>query len=361
MAADTDKRSGGEPTEAPSDKRLKDARRDGNVAKSRDVVAVSVLLSVGGFMVIGGQWLATELITYWRMMLRAAGQSQLSPVQALILGGEVFTKVSLPLLGVGVIAVVVAHFVQFGFLFSTKATSFDLRRISAVDNLKQIFSWQTVFELVKVVVKIGVIGWVSYAAVSAYLPSLAVGVRQGAPVIAAVAVKLIGTLALRIAIAIIALSAADFGIQYLRHRSRLKMTKEELKREHKESEGDPQHKSERQRLHREILQHRMFSQVRTAQCVVINPVHLAVALRYDKTTMTAPQIVARGERLVAAKIRDLARQHGVPIVRNVPLAHALIDVELESEIPADLYRAVAEVLRLVQRASDESSSATARA
>ena len=129
------------------------------------------------------------------------------------------------------------------------------------------------------------------------------------------------------------------------------MTKLEVQREQKEQEGDPQRKAERQRIHREILEHQMLENVARADCVIINPDHIAVAIRYDQREMEAPRVLARGHRLMAEKIKQIARQQGIPIIRNVPLARALVELELDEEIPGELYEAVAEVLRFVYRIS----------
>jgi flagellar biosynthetic protein FlhB len=145
------------------------------------------------------------------------------------------------------------------------------------------------------------------------------------------------------------LAAADLLHQRHTHRKKLMMTKVEVRREQKEAEGDPQRKSERQRIHREILDHQMLENVAQADCVIINPDHIAVALRYAEQEMPAPRVVARGQRLVAEKIKQIAKQRGIPIIRNVPLARALVDLELDEEVPAELYEAVAEVLRFVYR------------
>jgi flagellar biosynthetic protein FlhB len=126
------------------------------------------------------------------------------------------------------------------------------------------------------------------------------------------------------------------------------MTREEVKREHRESEGDPAHRGERQRLHREILEQRMVEEVRKADFVVVNPEHIAVALRYDADADAAPVVVAKGERLVAERIKQIAREAGVPIFRDVGLARALAELGEGGEIPAELYEAVAEILRVVQ-------------
>jgi flagellar biosynthetic protein FlhB len=137
------------------------------------------------------------------------------------------------------------------------------------------------------------------------------------------------------------------------------MTREQVKREHKESEGDPRHKAERHRLHRELLEQRMVAEVRKADFVVVNPDHIAVALRYDREGEAAPVVVARGERLLAEKIKEVAREAGVPIFRDVTLARSLRDVEEGDEIPEALYEAVAEILRVVygEGAADDRDTA----
>jgi flagellar biosynthetic protein FlhB len=154
-------------------------------------------------------------------------------------------------------------------------------------------------------------------------------------------------LALRVALAYAVLGAADYLWQRHRHHRRLRMTREQVKQEHKEQEGDPQHKAERRRLHQELLRHAMIEAVRQADCVVVNPAHIAVALRWDQASMAAPEVVAKGHDLVAAEIREVARQFGVPIYRDVPLARALDGLELGDQIPESLYEAVAEVLRFI--------------
>jgi flagellar biosynthetic protein FlhB len=151
----------------------------------------------------------------------------------------------------------------------------------------------------------------------------------------------------RLALAALALGVLDYLWQRARHQRSLRMTREEVRREIKETEGDPRHKAERQRLHREVLEQRMLADVRKADFVVINPEHIAVALRYDRDGQGAPVVVARGERLLAERIKEVAREAGVPIFRDVPLAHALAALQEGDEIPEPLYEAVAEILRVV--------------
>ena len=188
--------------------------------------------------------------------------------------------------------------------------------------------------------------WVTIKPHLGELPRLA-----GAP--AALSVAFVGQVAikigLRVAVAYAIIGAADYLWQRKSFRKEQMMTKEEVKREYKESEGDPQHKAERQRVHRELAQHQQIQAVRDAHCVVVNPDHIAVALKFDENTMNAPTVVAKGERLVAQQIKEIARQAGVPIYRDVALARALHELELDDEIPEALYEAVAEVLRFLSR------------
>jgi flagellar biosynthetic protein FlhB len=154
----------------------------------------------------------------------------------------------------------------------------------------------------------------------------------------------------RLALAAVAIGVLDYLWQRHRHRQSLRMTREEVKRERKEVEGDPLHKAERQRLHREALEQRRVGDVREADFVVVNPDHVAVAVRYDRGGPSAPVVVAKGERLLAERIKEIAREAGVPIFRDVALARSLRDVEEGAPIPETLYDAVAEILRLVYRA-----------
>ena len=168
-------------------------------------------------------------------------------------------------------------------------------------------------------------------------------------------------LAVRLAAAGLALGALDALLVARRHRRGLRMTREEVKREYKEAEGDPAHRGERQRLHRELVEQRMIDEVRKADFVVVNPDHIAVALRYDPEGDAAPVVVAKGERLVAERIKQIAREAGVPIFRDVALARSLAEIAEGGEIPAALYEAVAELLRVVQGLEAREAATTAAA
>jgi type III secretion protein U len=224
----------------------------------------------------------------------------------------------------------------------------DLGRLASAEPWRRLFDGRAALAVGQGLLKVALVGAV--AALALRPVAGAIVTLTGAP-----AARLLATLgglsarlAVRLAAAGLALGAVDALFVARRHRRGLRMTRDEIKREHKESEGDPAHRGERQRLHREILEQRMIEEVRKADFVVVNPEHIAVALRYDPEGDAAPVVVAKGERLVAERIKQIAREAGVPIFRDVGLARSLAELAEGGEIPAALYEAVAEILRVVQ-------------
>jgi flagellar biosynthetic protein FlhB len=175
---------------------------------------------------------------------------------------------------------------------------------------------------------------------------LIVSSRIGLEQIAVLAPKLLFTLLFKVGGAFLLLGAADFALQKKIFMKGLMMSKDEVKREYKEQEGDPHVKGHRKALHRALLRENATKRVPQANVVVVNPTHLAIALQYDDAKMNAPQVTAKGEMFLAQKIRRIAERHGVPVLRNVELAHSLFVLELDEEIPEELYTAVAEILNL---------------
>ncbi|HVZ74352.1 MAG TPA: EscU/YscU/HrcU family type III secretion system export apparatus switch protein, partial [Polyangia bacterium] len=226
---------------------------------------------------------------------------------------------------------------------------FDLARVGG--------GWRRVFDvraagaaglgLVKVAV-VGLVAWSVLRPAGLTLGALVALTGAAPPRILGALGDVAGRLALRLAVAGLALGAVDALLAARRHQRSLRMTRDEVKREHREAEGDPETRGERRRLQREISEQHMIAEVRKADFVVVNPEHIAVALRYDPDGDAAPVVVAKGERLVAERIKQVAREAGVPIFRDVPLARALVELAEGGEIPAALYEAVAEILRVVQ-------------
>jgi flagellar biosynthetic protein FlhB len=342
---------GGEPTEPPSEKKLRDARKKGDVPRSRDVVAAAVFAGVAGIVAWTWPDLVGQLREAMAAHLRGALHPGASPTAMLHRGLSTMLLAVAPVLIASFTVALVSGYAQVGTVFSTEPLKPSLRRLDPIKNAKNIFGKTALFELFKSLVKVLGIGYVAFTAFWDRVPRVIATLGQPPENSVLAVADCVWGIAVRVLVLAAVLAALDHFYQRWRYTKRQRMTKYEVRREQKEMEGDPQRKAERRRIHQEILEHQMIEAVADADCVIINPEHVAVALRYDEKSMGAPRVVARGRRIVAAKIRQIARQKGVPIVRNVPLARALVELELDDEIPPDLYEAVAEVLRFVYRIS----------
>jgi flagellar biosynthesis protein FlhB len=345
-----DERPGGEPTEEPTPRRLRKAREEGDVARSGDLTTAAAFLAGCGAFAAGAAYLGGELSQVFRRGLSLAVSASPPPAgAALDTAWRDVARLTAPVVGAAFVAAAVVGFLQAGGLFTLKPILPQGKRLSPLEGLGRIFSRESLATTVKALAKLAVIVAVTWWTLAPRLPELArlAGASPSAALgwVGGVAVRLV----LRVAVAYAIIGAADYLWQRRQWRKRNMMTREEVKRDVKESEGDPRHKAERQRLHRDLLRHQMVQAVRAADCVIVNPDHIAVAIKFDEDTMGAPQVVAKGERLVAEQIKEVARQAGVPIYRDVALARALHELELGDEIPEALYEAVAEVLRFVYR------------
>ena len=336
----------GEPTEEPTQKRVDEARGRGEIAQSRDLVSAAALTAALVALVAGGPESVARLLAYWKAALAAAPAGG-SPSGALWAGTGALARALAVPLAAAAAAALGAGLLQTRGLVALGAIKPDLGRLSPAAGLKRAFGGEAALQVGKGLLKValvGVLAWVTVRPVLGGVAALA-GV-SGARILALLG-ALASRLALRVALVALALGVADYLLAHRRHRRRLMMTREEVKRESKESEGDPSHRAERQRLHRELMEQRMVAEVRKADFVVVNPDHIAVALRYDRDGDAAPVIIASGERLLAERIKQVAREEGVPIFRDVTLARSLRGLPEGEEIPAALYEAVAEVLRVV--------------
>jgi flagellar biosynthesis protein FlhB len=334
-------------TEEPTPRRLRRARDEGQIASSPDLGASAALAAGVLTLIAGGGVLAQGLVTMTRAHLERApaGANLGGSLEAAIMD---VGRLSLPVVGAAAIAALVVGGLQAGGLFTWKPLAPRLDRLDPVAGLGRMFGGEALVGVLKGLVKLAVVSVVAWLTLAPHLGALPHLAGAAPSRWAGATFELALTLALRVTIAFAVLGAADYLWQRRKHLVRLRMTRDEVRREHREDEGDPQHKAERRRMHQELLRHSMVEAVRTADCVIVNPEHIAVALRYDQATMGAPQVVATGEDLVAAHIREVARQHGVPIFRDVPLARALAGLEPGDEIPEALYEAVAELLRVLE-------------
>lgn len=346
-----EERLGGEPTEPPSEKRLRDARDRGEVAKSREIVSVAVFLAAAGALAWAWSDIFTQLRELMRSSLANAPWSRIEPGPALSLGLRTLVRSVMAVLLISFIVAALAGLAHIGPLFTLHPLKPNLQRINPLKNATQIFGKKALFEGLKNIIKLVGMGYVGFKALIDQLPLILSTIGQEPETILTVVAQCLANIIMQIGIVMVLFAALDIFYQRYVYRKQLRMTRTEIQREQKENEGDPHHKAERQRVHREIVEHQMLEAVIHADCVIINPDHLAVAIRYEASNMNAPKVIARGQRLLAAKIREIARQRGIPIIRNVPLARALVELELDQEIPSELYEAVAEVLRFVYRLS----------
>lgn len=339
-----------ERTLEPSQKRLDDARREGRVPRSLDLAHLAVLGGAAG----GFAFLAASLFDSGRALMRAGlsfdAASLASPAlmgeRLVSLSGEALLAIA-PLLALLMVAAVAAPLLVGGWVFSWEALAPKFSKLSPLAGFKRMFSLQALVQLAKVVLIAVLLGAVGFWYVASHIDEFASLAQQSLPVAVAhfgamflIAFSLlVGTLA--------AAALIDVPFQIHQHYSKLRMTLEEAKREQKESDGDPHVKARVRQIQREMARRRMMAAVPTADVVVTNPTHFAVAIKYTEGGR-APQVVAKGADEVAAKIRELAREAGVPRLEAPPLARALYrHVEIGQEIPVALYNAVAAVLAYV--------------
>lgn len=347
-------------TEEPTPKRLREARARGQVAKSRELGTAALLLTAGtGLGALAPDWVASFRALLEPALAAARGETSLGPGAALELAVTRFGTDALPLLAVFAVAAGLASFVQVGPLVALDALAFSPERLDPIEGAKRLFGRDAWIELARSLLKVVVVAWVVRGVLLDGLHGSIGLAGQGIGVVLGALGTLVHTLLFRAGGAMLAIAIADVLYQRWKMNRELRMTKEEVKREHKESEGDPHAKGERERVRREIAQHDMAEAVRRADVVVVNPTHLAIALRFDEEgEAVAPEVVARGQDEVAQRIRAIAEEAGVPIVRDVPLAHGLFALELGAEIPEALYEAVAAVLSAAwaEKAREEGSS-----
>jgi flagellar biosynthetic protein FlhB len=346
MAEDSDL----EKTEPASPRRLEQAREEGQVPQSRELSAFLVLIAGSGALWVGGSWLAQRIsgavsrgLTFGR---DEAFDATALPALFLHEAGEALATLG-PLLLILVVAALAGPFTMGGLNFSSKALAPDWTRLDPLKGFGRMFSMHSVGELVKGILKAllvgGVVVWVVLHEKDQVFALIGQPVEAGLHAMGQTI--LFSTIVIVASMALIV--TLDVPFQLWQYHSKLRMTKEEVRKEMKEMEGDPQLKARIRSQQREIARRRMMAAVPKAQVVVTNPTHFAVALAYDER-MPAPRVVAKGRGAIAQRIREIAQEHGVPLLEAPPLARALYaHTDLDQTIPPALFRAVAEVMAYV--------------
>lgn len=351
---------GGEKTEDATPKKLEDARKEGQVAKSKEIANAVSLFAL--FMIIkfyagnmGKQFLAIFLSTYGKIDQATTyqGDGQILVNIRNIIGQAAYQMlmVVLPVFLIGFILAFLSDLVQVKWKPTTKPLKPKFSKLNPLSGFKRLFSAQSLVELLKAILKIGLIGYVAYSYLVDESRKLLllydITLMQGIGLMADIIVNM----GIRISAAYLVIALLDFIYQKFKFKNDMKMTKQEIKDEMKDQEGDPQVKGKIRSKMREASQRRMMADVPKADVVITNPTHFAVALKYDPNEKEAPYLLAKGEDFLAQKIKEIARENQIEIVENKPLARAIYhNVDVGATIPPELYQAVAEVLTQVYKA-----------
>lgn len=344
-----------EKTEKPTQKRREKAAEKGQVARSPELNSVFVLLVT----FLAFKFYTPYMIDEWAALTRdlyrlfANGSFDLDyrALQSMFLTVVIsVAKILTPVVGGAMVAGVLASLVQVGFRFNLSLIKFNLENIDPIAGTRQLFSQTAIVELVKSLFKVFIVGYIAY---SEYMKEFTrfttlsdMNLRASSSFIGQVTLNMVFKIILWLAI----LAIADFIFQRWRHEKQIKMSKQEVKDEYKQQEGDPQLKGRIKQKQRQMAMARMMQALPQADVVITNPTHFAVALRYDTKIMSAPMVIAKGQDMLALKIKEVAKEHNIVIIENKPLAQSLFHgAEIGDTIPPELFQAVAEVLAFVYK------------
>ncbi len=341
-------------TEDPTERKLRESREEGKVAKSSELVASLVMILPFITLAVISGWLVATMMEMINFFFTQASDIDITTDGGL---GDAFLHyyitMTAPVFLVAFVSAVLGNLVQVGFLFTTKTITPDPQKISP--NVlkwasKSLFSMEALFNLAKSLFKVALIGVIAYLNISGRIPLLA-NLLKTTPWIALQTVAWIAfQIMIEAAVLMLVLAIPDYLFQRHQHRESLKMTKHEVKEEHKQEEGDPMVKSRLRQRMQQILSENMVRNVPDADVVITNPTHFAVALQYDGARMQAPTVIAKGQDTVAQQIKQVARDSEVPLVENKPLARGLhAAVEIGDEIPEEYWTLVSEILAEVYR------------
>lgn len=342
-----------EKTEEPTPKKLSESRKKGQVVKSQDLNSAIILLVCTLLVAASGDYGFQQIYKFLYVSLDHYINYQLTEsnlmnvfiffmVETLKLVGIIFSVV--------MAAGIVSNIAQSGFVFSFEPLKPNFKKLNPIEGFKNLFSKRATFNFIKTFLKFLLVGYTSYLFVKKnvilILSVTGVGMQAIFPLVKSIVLKLLT----QIVFIMLALGILDFIFQKYDYKKGLKMTKQEVKEEYKQMEGDPQIRSARRQKQRQISMNRMMSEVSKSTVIITNPTHLAIALRYEHNVDDVPILVAKGADYVAGKIRELAKENNIPIIENKPLAQVLYKkVEIGQDVPSVFYQAVAEILAVVMR------------
>jgi len=346
----------GEKTEKPSEHKLREARKKGQIAKSRLLNASVVTL--GGLAGFSASDVPGTLKSWTAQLLSAP---TLSPAKAISQAVIVLATVSLPALVGALLAALAVSVAAAGLQVNAGHVAPQLERIDPFKGVKKVFSLSQVIELGKGLLVTAVVAWLVWKGGREAAEQIVSSVTRGGELAMTTVLTSLQSVLVKGVVALLVLGAADYALARRKHLKDLMMSREDLKQEHKSHEGDPHHKAKRKQLHQQISAGGPARGVHKATTVVVNPTHIAIALRYDETECDAPYIVAKGREEDALKIRKQAGELEIPIVKDVPLARTLVNYDVGEEVPEELYQAAAAVLKLaMERKAEQEAEKAAK-
>lgn len=338
-------------TEAPTSRRREEAREEGRVAQSNDVTAAVVFLATLFVLKSAGPFMIDGLKNMMRVSLSSIHGTDLTidSLRGILLSyGMKAGIVCLPVLACCATVGLLANVLQVGFKVSPKAIAPDLNKLDPLKGMTRLFSVKSAVELLKSIAKVSVVAYFMYAFLQSEYPKFIDLADQPVTNSWQIMLDLCWKVMMRACVAMLVIGGLDYIYQKYTFEQSLKMTKQEVKDDHKRSDGNPEIKNAIRRRQYEAAKRRMIHDVVKADVVITNPTRIAIAIKYDPENMAAPIVVAKGQRLLAQKIKELAAANGVPIVENKPVARLLYKIaEVGQAIPEELYQAVAEILAYV--------------
>ncbi len=342
-----------EKTEPATPKRRREAREKGQIPKSRELVTALLLIVVFWSIKTFANWIFGDLMRVVQdgFVFPKDLDSEFTIVNMTVISFKkilAFGKIMAPILAAAVLVSLIANYMQVGVIFTIKPLTPNLNKLNPLEGFKRLFSRNASVEFLKSLFKIVIIGYFIYDYLFKnyiVIPDLiGMDLKQTSQYIA----DALYNIGIRAGVVLFILAVFDFTFQYFEHERTLKMTKQEIKDEYKQTEGNPQIKGRIREKQRAMAMKRMMSEVPKADVIITNPTHFAIAIKYDAEVSEAPLVIAKGKDLIAKQIREKALEHKIPIVENPPLAQTLFKtVEIGQSIPSDLYKAVAEVLAYV--------------
>jgi flagellar biosynthetic protein FlhB len=340
-----------ERTEQATPRRREKARQKGEVPRSRELTGIVGTWMIFLYFVFSGTFLISVMQHIKEAFIRVKNPEFVSGAILTFIKEEIkwYFIQFIPIGAMLLFSILIVHFIQTGFLFTGATLVPDLSKISPLKGIKRLFSINAIFETIKGIFKLIALGVVIYIVLKKDVNILPLMVDMDVKAIAGLSFQKIYQLVFACLIMLTFFAGIDFAYQRWQYEKNLRMTKQEIKEEFKETEGSPLVRARIRSLQKEMARRRMMQEVPKADVVITNPLHLAVCIRYDHDNMNAPEIVAKGANILAERIKEIARAAGVPIYENKPLARALYKIPVGGEIPEALYKAVATILATVYK------------